>query len=336
MILVLALLWFFEDPEALSSKALELAQQQRTDEAEKLWKQALSQQPNLFSAAFNLGYLHYSRKDYAAAEPFLLKAADLSPENFNVRYVAGACLSQLGRIDEALEHWRAALALKPDHVKLMQIMAVEYGKGRYFRDAADVAQRALSIQQADPAIYLLAIKAWQDAAEHGAALKIAEQLIQRFPELPRANFEYGFLLHLTGRTDEGVPFLKKAMSADPPWEEPFFFYGEILIHQNRASESLAFLRRAIELRPGYMAARVTLARALMGLGKNDEAKDELQKAVQQDPRHPQPRLLLSQLYFRLGDENAAAREKAASLKLRRENPQAMEPQQGRSFQTGQR
>jgi predicted Zn-dependent protease len=121
------------------------------------------------------------------------------------------------------------------------------------------------------------------------------------------------------------------MKADPPWEEPFYFYGELLTQQARPAEALAPLRRAIELRPDYIAARVLLARALISLEKYDEARAELLRAIDVNPKHPQPHLLLSQLYFRLGDETRAAREKEVSLRLRREDPGALESLPGRSF-----
>ena len=54
-------------------------------------------------------------------------------------------------------------------------------------------------------------------------------------------------------------------------------------------------------------------------------------SVKVDPRHPQPHLLLSQIYFRMGHEERAAQEKELSLRLRRENPRALEAEQGRSF-----
>ena len=101
MIWLAAFLLLQQDPEALSSKALELAKQQRTEEAEKLWKQALVLKPDLFSAAFNLGYLHFSRNDCASAEPLLSKAASINSKDFNASYLAGVCLSQLGRIEDA-------------------------------------------------------------------------------------------------------------------------------------------------------------------------------------------------------------------------------------------
>ena len=320
-----------QSPESLSDRALEMAQQKRFAEAEKLWKQALAVSPDHFSSSFNLGFLYYSRGQFALAEPCLARAAKLEPKDFNARYILGAALQQLGRSDDALREWRAALKIRPDQVKLMQIMAVEYGKGRYFRESAAVAERALALKNDDSNIYLIAIKSYVDAADSPSALRIAEQMIQRFPDLPRANFEYGYQLHRAGKPAEAMPYLKKAMTGNQSYEEPFFFYGEILLKEGRAAEAIVPLSRAVELKRDYIAAWVTLARALMALGRYEEANAELDRAVKINPRHPQPHLLLSQLHFRLGREELAAREKEVSLKLRRENPEAMESPQGRPF-----
>ncbi|MBL8294779.1 MAG: tetratricopeptide repeat protein [Bryobacterales bacterium] len=331
MTAVLALWLFWNQAEALSQQALELAQQGKTAEAERLWKQALQQDPALFSAAFNLGLFYRSQGRHQDAERALTAAVKSQPKDFNARYLMGATLVQLGRSDDALRHWRVARQLQPANWRLLQVMAVEYAKGRYFRDAAEAAERALTLKTDDPNIYLAAIKARQDAGDHPAALKLAAQMIERFPASPRANFEYAFELHRAGRGAEGLPYLNKAMSADQTYEEPFFFYAEILMQEGRTAEAIAPLRRAIQLRRDYMAAWVALGRALMSLNRLDEAKEELRRAIEINPKHPQPHLLLSQLYFRMGLEDDAAREKELSLKLRREDPLAMEAAQGRVF-----
>lgn len=332
MTLLFALL-LMQDAEALSAKALELAQARQTAEAEKLWKQALAINPKLFSAAFNLGYLYYSQKQFAEAEPFLATAAKSQPKDFNTQYLLGVVRSQLGRTDDALRAWRTALAIRSDHVRLMQIMAVEYGKGNYFREAGAVAERALALKDDDRSTWLVAIKSWQDAGDHAAALRLTEKMITRFPEDPRVAFEHGFELYRAGRREEAMPFIEKALHAPEPWEEPFFFLGDILFRENRPAEAVPLLQKALELRPDYSAAAVVLARALMSLDKNEEAKDVLLRAATADPKNAQPHLLLSQLYFRLGDEAAAAREKEISGQLRKTGPQALEGTQSRPFQT---
>jgi tetratricopeptide (TPR) repeat protein len=125
--------------------------------------------------------------------------------------------------------------------------------------------------------------------------------------------------------------LEKAMAADPSYEEPFFFYGNLLVDDGRYEDAIPYLRKAVKIRSDYVTARVLLARALMQLRQFPTAIAELDLAVNVDPRHPQPHLLLSQIYFRMGLEERAAQEKELSLRLRRENPRALEAEQGRSF-----
>jgi tetratricopeptide (TPR) repeat protein len=331
IVLVAAALSLFADPQQLSDKALEFASRRQFAQAEQLWLQALEASPNFFPAAFNLGYMYYSTGQPAKAEPHLARAVQIAPKDFNARYLLGGALSQSNKTDEALRQWRAALAGQPKHAKLLQLMAVEYGKGRYFREAAAVAERAIAVAPEEPTNWLLAINAFQEAGVPATALRLAREMVSRFPDSARANFEYGYELHRSGQIPASIPYLKKAMDLDASYEEPLFFFGEILLSEKKHEEAAVALRKAVELKPGYMAARVALARALMNTGRLEEAKAELERAAEIDRRHPQPHVLLSQLYFRLGDEARAAQEKNLSLKLRRENPEAMLSRQGRPF-----
>jgi tetratricopeptide (TPR) repeat protein len=322
------------DPAALSDQAQQLAMKQRFAEAEALWKQALELAPGYFPALFNLGYMHYSREQFDRAVPYLERAAKAEPEDFNTRYLLGVTLSRLGRRDEALRSWRAALAINPKHVKLLQIAAVEYAAGQYYQEAAEAARRALDLDASDPNGFYLAIKSYQDAGNTAAALEVAERAAGKFPDQARANFEYGFQLQKIGRIEEAEPYLKKAIELDASYEEPFFFYGDILVKQDRNQEAIPALERAIRNRPDYMAARVSLGRAYMGLERFEEAIRELEEALRLAPEHPQPHLILSQVYFRMGDEEKARHHRELSLQYRRENPEAMEAKPSRPFPAG--
>ena len=156
--------WLYaEDPSALSESAQRAAQAQRYEEAERLWRKAIDTSPRYFPALFNLGLFFFSRKQFNDAVPWLERAAEVSPQDFNTQYLRGASYQALERRDDALRAWRIALKLNPTHARLLQIMVVEYGKGRYFQEAADVARRALELAPSDVNAYYLAIKSLQDA-----------------------------------------------------------------------------------------------------------------------------------------------------------------------------
>lgn len=319
------------DPATLTDRGLELAQGGRVSEAADLWQRALAVAPDYFPALFNLAYMHYSAGELEAARPLLERAAAASPSDFNAHYLLGAVNQKLGRIDEALVAWKRALAAQPGHYQLMQVMAVEYGKGRYHREAADVAMRALRLRPDVEDLHYMAIHACREAGDLAAGLKIALDASHRYPGSARASFEYAWHLQKDGRFDEALPYLRKAIQLDPDYEEPHFFYGDWLVKQARFDEALEPLAKAVALRADYMPARIAMGRALMGARKWQEAIDALEAAVQVEPRHPQPHLLLSQVYFRLRDRARAREAKDLSLRLRRQNPSFLEAVQSRPF-----
>ncbi len=334
MIFAAGLLYFalsqVADPEALDQAALGKAQAGQLPEAEALWKQAIQASPKFFPAHFNLGYMFVSQSRFADAEPHLAQAAQIQPSDFNTRYLLGMARVNLGRREDGLREWRSALKLQPNHRKLLAVMAIEYGKGGYFREAAEVAKSALALSERSLDAYLIAIKACQEAQD-AEAIELARQAATAFPDSARANFEYGFQLQRAGRNSESLPYFRKAMSLDSKYEEPFYFYGGALLEVGKYDEAIRSLRAALEIKPDYVAAAVALARALMEQERYEEAVAGLQNVIRLAPDHPQPHLMLSRIYFRLGREEDAAREKEISLRLRRADSSLMEQPQNRPF-----
>lgn len=318
------------NPDALSASATQLAQQGKLEEAAALWQRAIAAQPGHFPSLFNLGFLRQSQGRNEEASALLARAAKVNPTDFNTHYLHGAVLLKLDLREEALREWRAAAAVQPANYKLLQIMAVEYGKGYYYREACDSAQRALKLRNDTPDPWLIAIQACHDARDPGV-LELTRGAAEKFPASARANFEYAYQLRRAGLREESLPFLKKAMEADAAYEEPYFFYGDSLLLEDRYEEAAANLRAALKIRPDYMPACIALAKALMGQDKLDDAAAELQRCSQSNEKHAQPHLLLSQIYFRMGKEAEAGREKDLSLKLRRAHPELMESPQARPF-----
>jgi Flp pilus assembly protein TadD len=319
------------DPSALSEKATELAKARRFDEAVRAWEQALDADPRFFPALFNLGFHYFSSHQDTKAELLLTRAAKVRPDDFNTHYLLGAALSRLNRSGDALRNWRIAQRLQPGNLRLIQLLIVEYTKGRYFNEAAALARSVLEKNPADSNLHFLAIKALQDAGEQTAAAEIAKQAAQRFPNSPRAAFEHGFYLQKQGEIEKATEYLKKAIELDPAYEEPPFFLADLMMKTGRTEEAVPYLRTSIRIRRDYIPARVLLARALIKLDKRDEALAELHETVKLAPTHPQPHLLLSQIYFRAGDEERARQERQISIELRRKNPELLESVQGRPY-----
>lgn len=329
-VLVVAAMLLQSPAEALSEQALAAAQRGDADAAEKLWRQAIEKVPKHFASLFNLGVMLHRQKRQLEAVPLLDRAAAIEP-GYQVHLMRGANFQQLERREEAIRAWRAALAYQPKNVKLMQVLSVEYGRGRYFHEAAAMARDALREAPGDQNLYFLAIKAYQDAGNQTAAAELAAEAAANFPQSARAQFEHGYYLQKRGSAEAAMKHLRKAMELDDKYEEPFFFYGDLLVKQMKWEEALGPLRQAIAIRPEYSPARVALARALSNLDQLPAAVKELEEAAKLDPKNAQPWVMLSQMYFRMGEEERAREARETSQRLRRENPAVLEAPQARPF-----
>lgn len=329
-VLVLAAMLLQAPADLLSDQALAAAQRGDTEAAARLWGQAIEKDPKHYASLFNLGVLLHRSQRQAEAAPLLDRAAALQPE-YQVQVLRGSNYQQMGRREDAIRAWKAALGYQPKNVKLMQVLSVEYSAGRYFHEAAAMARQALTVAPGEANLYFLALKAYQDAGDSKAAGELAAEAAKRFPQSARAQFEHGYYLQKAGSTDPAMVYLKRAMALDARYEEPFFFYGDLLVKQGKWEAALEPLRKALEIRPEYSPARVALARALMNLDQLPAAVKELDQAAVLDPKNAQPWVMLSQLYFRMGDEDKARAAKEMSVKLRRENPAVLEAAQARPF-----
>ena len=332
MIFVFLFLALSQDtPDSLSARAIGLASAGNLTEAETLWRRAVDAEPTHFASLFNLGFMALRQGQDALATQWLKRASSANPKDFNSFYLLGTAQSHQNETDDALRSWRLALALQPTNRKLIQVMSVEYSKGRYFEEAAHAAESALRLAPEDPALYFLAIKARQDAAQSEEAFALARRAIAKFPQSARANFELGFHLHKLGRWDEALPYFEKAIALDSAYEEPYYFRGDVLLRQEQAERAAAAFRAALDNRADYTLARLGLARALIAQAKLPAAVLELREAARRDPTNPQPFLLLSQTLFRMGSLEESKAAKETSQRLRTARPELLNLPQARPF-----
>lgn len=324
------LLLLAQDIESKNEQARALAAQGKAPAAAELWRQIHKQSPTFFPAAFNLGYFHFTRKEFKEAKPYLEAATKSQPNDFNARFLLGQVYAALNQSDDAIRQWRAALAIQPKHDKLPGILAIEFDKAGYFEEAVKAAHQNLLLHPDDLNSHLLLIRAYQHAQNSVGGI-YARQATNKFPNSAQAHFELAWFLQRNGQSTNAAQHLQRAIELDPNYDEPHYFLGGILLDQGQLNEAIQHLEKAVQLRPNYTAASVALGRALMEQERFDEAIKVLESAAQQSPDHPQPHLMLSRLYYRTGNLEKSQSAKQKSLQLRRTNATLMETRQSRPF-----
>ena len=219
-----------------------------------------------FSAHLDRGWDLVQRGDSAGAEVSARRALEIdsqSPEAYNL---LGYVAALQGDFDEAIEHYRQAIALDDTYLEAMLNAAEVYihplGE---FDDAIDMCDQALDIAETDDEI-VDALLLKFDALLGKGQFDEAAALCNRFPSGPFENSNHTFLVgrafYEVGVLDRAAPLIEDAVRLNPKNPEAYYYLG--LIRDERgdvAGATESFLRsRELDLElppPAWTLSRET-------------------------------------------------------------------------------
>ncbi len=182
-----------------------------------------------------------------------------------------AAYARLGRLDEAIHHYRASLELEP---------------------------------LGEPALYGYA-KALTDAGRLEPAAQAWDHLLRLIPTDTRARIQYAEVLRARGNKDEAARQYAEVARLDPRQPEPHLARGHLLMKLERWDEAAAEYRKFLALQPGHPDGHCSLANALAQGGKLEEAAGHYRLALQARPDFPDAGLNLAVVLQRLGRPDQA-------------------------------
>ncbi|BAI74176.1 TPR repeat-containing protein (plasmid) [Azospirillum sp. B510] len=266
--------------EALT-QALDLHLAGRFGEAQELYTRILEVEPEQPDALHYLGVLAGQIGRGEVGLTLVDKAATLRPDAADIHANRANLLRGLGRLAEADDGYRRALALRPDFAEAWTDRAFARG-GR--GDPADV----------------------------DTVTEMLERALRVEPDLGPAREKLVDLLHKRGRlrleTGQVTPALSdliRAAALDQRDADIAFLLGSTLFAAGLRADSVIAFRNALALVPDFLSAALNLGIALAVTGRAAAALAPLRHAVRIDPAHPAPRERLVVALRSLGRDGEA-------------------------------
>jgi tetratricopeptide (TPR) repeat protein len=123
----------------------------------------------------------------------------------------------------------------------------------------------------------------------------------------------------SGRVEEGLSHLRRAIQLRPGFAQAHNELGAALHGQHRFDEALVELRAAVANRPGYADAWYNIGLASNGLGRDDDAREAMRKAVELRPEWVEARANLASLLLASGAVEPAFDQYRAAASLQPQN-----------------
>ncbi len=221
--------------------ALQHHQAGRLQEAEQIYRQILSADPNNADANHFLGIIAHQIGKNDIALQYFKKAIQAKPDNPEPYSNLGNALRELGRLKESVASCRKSISIKPD-----------------FAEAhCNLGCALIELGRMDEAI-----------ASYHKAISIK-------PDFAAAQHNLGNALKKSGQLDEAIASYHKAISIRPDFAEAHNNLGNALKYSGRLDDAIASYNKAISIKPDFALAHLNLSNA-----KNHQEYDDAISAME--------------------------------------------------------
>jgi tetratricopeptide (TPR) repeat protein len=204
----------------------------------RLIEQAARKEPANSTLLLNLARAHGLRYDYSAAESWIEKAVQVSPQRAETLGEAGRLCLEFEQVDMAIRYLERASQKNGAAIGTLMTLADIYIRDKRIDDAAALVERAARIDRKDTRVLLEEAALLNLRGNREEAETLFRSLLSKpDPGLPvrvRALYDLAAILDQTGRYDEAMSTLLEVKALQRAHAGP---YTATLKHiQNRAKE----------------------------------------------------------------------------------------------------
>jgi tetratricopeptide (TPR) repeat protein len=286
-------------------------------QTESILREQVRSSPASFRTNHALGEFYLQQHNLTAAIPYLEKARQLDPSNYENAYdLALACL-QTGATAKSREVIVALLSVK-DRGELHNLLGdVEEAEG-HVEDAAKQYEIAARMDPTEKHLLDLG----SDLLRHRGfepALKVFVFATQRYPQSPKLRVGLGIAYYSLGQYDDAVETLCRAVDLDPTDTKALDFLGKMHdVSEQFAGEVTKRLAHFVKIYPDNAAANYYYALSLRKGSHASQADAEalLLRAVKLNPAYTEAHYELGLLYEDGGQDAKAIQEFQLAIKAR--------------------
>jgi protein O-GlcNAc transferase len=218
-------------------------------EAENIYKEILTVQPENFYALHYIGVLYTQLGNMDLAIRYIEKALQVNPADSHACYNLGIALHAKGMVDAAINSYRRSLELNPQNTDALVNI------GNALKEKGELDQAEIHLRKA----------------------------LELSPSNAAALYNLGYVLQIKGFIDEAIASYKKSIQVNPHVAAAYFNLGYLQRKQGLLKEAKDSFEFAIQLNPGFADAYNALGITLYETGLLDDAQKYLEKAIQLNP-----------------------------------------------------
>jgi tetratricopeptide (TPR) repeat protein len=271
------------------TQALALHEAGKFAEAEPMFEEILSREPDNPRVLYRLGVLALQTGRPERAAEFLQRSIVIQPKLPAAHTNLGVALRSLGRPAEAVDAYDRAIALAPNNVDAHNNRANALVDLERFAEALASSERAIALQPDNPGLYNNHGNALMGLGRHAEALESFDRTVAGAPGNAGGHYNRGNALSQLKRPQPAIEAYDRAVALNPNHARAHSNRGTQLLELKRFAEALASFDIALRLNPDLPEPYNNRGDALLQSGRVDEAISSFDQALIRRPGYPDAR-----------------------------------------------
>ena len=222
------------------------------DEAERIYREILQQEPGNADVLHLLGVLLFQKKDYDAAIDLIKQSIEHDPSNEEAYYNLAGILQDVGKLDEAITYYQKVIDINPDLADTYNSLGAVLQRKGQLDDAIADFRKAIELN----------------------------------PGLAMTHFNLGYALQQKGQLDDAIASYRKAIEIKPDFDDAYYNLGVVFQAQGRLDEATANYCKAIHHNPENADVHNNLGLLFKEKGQHDAAAASFRNALAINPNLP--------------------------------------------------
>jgi len=276
-----------KQPAVLINLGLCYMQKRDLGSAESAFRQALAIDPKNPFALGQVTRVLMMRGKSAEALTYAKKAASAFPKDPSTQFMLGVIYLQNKNVDAAVPIFKKVIALDPNNKGALYNLAYCQISLKQYSDARKTLDRFLKLVPDDPQAHMLAAMACEQSGDKaGAIAHLGKVAWSDSPAAHGAVMSLAQLYSSTGKTDDAIKVLKKALPKNKSDYDINLALGRILSSKQQYKDAEPYLLTAKQTRSDEFV-NMALALNSAALNKLKEADIQAETAVKMAPKDRQ-------------------------------------------------
>lgn len=291
------------------------ARQEHYAESIRAYRKALAIAPEMPGLRPNLGLSYFKSGNYREAITMFAPLLKANPEDEKLNLLTGMSHYGLNEYAAATPFLQRAAAHDETNLPLQLTLAHSCLFAKQFPCVLDTYHKIVALNAGSAEAAMLAGEALDAMHEDVAAMREMEAAVKANPKEPNVHFALGYLRWKKGQYPGAAEEFQAELVNEPQHAQAMRYLANCDLQMNKLDEAQELLEKVIRLDPANGMEHRDLGFVYAEKQRNGDAARELQEAAKLTPRDVSVHYRLGRLYRTLGKptEAKAELEKAASL-----------------------